>query len=293
MGFIDQNENFVITNNKKALYAAVKATRYTDEELEKMLNSDVDELKYICVWKKYKLDKLMEDKSLCVRCEVAEHGYGLDKLVYDESWQVRREVAEKGNHSHLMVLSNDKDYDVRKAVVKRGFALDKFKNDEDWRIRMEVALQGAYLDELVNDEDQRVSSTAARIRDERAYKATSEGGNGLISTGETEILRAAMTFKTGVTPISTRPKSSIASRTTEETSLQLAEAKRLEEEKAAAEAKRLEEEKAAEAKRLEEEAKKQVSSNELPAMPRFEATSTDRTSRRRGQAQSLNLNIDF
>ena len=95
------------------------------------------------------LDKLVNDKDIDVRREVAKHGYGLDKLINDEHWYVRKEVARYGYG--LDILVNDEDWFVREEVAKQGYGLDKLVNDKDWRVRLETARQGYGLDKLVND----------------------------------------------------------------------------------------------------------------------------------------------
>lgn len=82
---------------------------YTNDQLDRMLNS-----------------KRWED-----RVKAANQGYGLDKLVHDVDWQVRAAVAEQGYG--LDILIEDADFDVKRVAEEKlksnkGLKLKKFLN---------------------------------------------------------------------------------------------------------------------------------------------------------------------
>lgn len=111
------------------------------------------------------LDILVNDKSLYVRCKVAEHGRDkdLDVLVNDKNRDVRAAVAKCGRDKDLDVLVYDKNWYVRTAVArqKRDKDLDILVNDEDWFVRKTVAKYGRNkdLDKLINDKNRYVRNT--------------------------------------------------------------------------------------------------------------------------------------
>lgn len=146
--------------------------KYTIEELDMFLNSNVIEHRIIAAKQGYCLSSLVSDPAWQVREAVAEEGYGLDILVNDKDWHVRVSVAWKGYgldklykdsnpyvrnavayHGYrLDVLVNDHSASVRQKVAEHGYGLEKLVKDPDFNVRREVAKQGYGVDILVNDE---------------------------------------------------------------------------------------------------------------------------------------------
>lgn len=106
-------------------------------------------------------DTLLNSDNAYVRAALAKYGIELEKLVNDPSYHVRCEVAENGYA--LDKLIDDDNREVRAAVVRQGYRLDKLIKDPDFYVRAEVAMAGYGLEELVKDPDEAVRATVAEM----------------------------------------------------------------------------------------------------------------------------------
>ena len=148
------------------------------------------------------LTKLAEDRSLEVRCGVAENPNTpvdiLRKLTKDEDWLVRIGVA-KNPRTPVEVLKNlaeDRSLEVKYEVIKNPRTpvevLKKLAEDRSWGIRNELARNQntpvEILSKLAEDEDWRVRARVAKnpITPVEVLKKLADDGDGAVRCGVAE-----------------------------------------------------------------------------------------------------------